>query len=181
MSNDSDNDHVDDTRLFRSAMKGVRRLDNDALVVRKKPPQPIPTQSRRDQDDMLEEMANGEHNYEGLEYDDEAFFQRPAISRTVMRKLRRGQFAMQAEIDLHGLGTAEAKANLSTFLQRCSERGMACVRVIHGKGHGSPGKMPILKPKVAHWLSRWDNVSAFVSARPIDGGTGALYVLLKTR
>ena len=181
MSNDSDKSPADDTSLFRRAMKDVRRLDNDAQVVRKKPPPPTPAQSRRDQDDVLEEMANGELNSEELEYGDEVFFQRPGISRTVMRKLRRGQFAVQAEIDLHGLGTADAKANLSAFLQRCSERGMACVRVIHGKGHRSPGKMPVLKPKVAHWLSRWDNVSAFASARPVDGGTGALYVLLKTR
>ncbi len=180
MNNDNDDNPADDTSLFRSAMKDVRRTETDTLVVRKTPPPPTPAQSRRDDDDVLAEMANGELNYEELEYGDEAFFKRPGISRMVMRKLRRGQFAVQAEIDLHGLGTTEAKANLSAFLRRCSERGMVCVRVIHGKGHRSPGKMPVLKPKVAHWLSRWDNVSAYASARPVDGGTGALYVLLKT-
>lgn len=179
MGDDNDINSTDDASLFRIAVKDVRPLATETLVVRKAPPPPIPAQSDRDNDEVLAEMANGQLDYMELEYGDEAFFQRSGVSRTVMRKLRRGQYAVQAEVDLHGLSVAQAKTDLSGFLQRCSERGLTCVRVIHGKGHRSPGKMPVLKPKVAHWLSRWDTVLAFVSARPVDGGTGALYVLLK--
>ena len=178
MSNDNDKADAD---LFRRAMKDVRRLATDTLIVRKKPPVPTPVQSRREADDVLDEMANGPFDHAELEYGDEAIFQRPRVSRGVMRKLRRGQFAVQAELDLHGLVVADAKLNLATFIHGCSDRGMVCVRVIHGKGHRSPGKMPVLKPKVVRWLSHWDDVLAFVSARPVDGGTGALYVLLKRR
>jgi DNA-nicking Smr family endonuclease len=181
MGNDNDKNREADTDLFRHAMKDVRRLATDTLVVRKKPPAPSPVQSRRETDDVLDEMANGRFDHEELEYGEEAIFQRPRVSRTVMRKLRRGQFAVQAELDLHGLVVADAKSNLAAFIHGCSDRGMVCVRVIHGKGHRSPGKMPVLKPKVVRWLSQWDNVLAFVSARPVDGGTGALYVLLRRR
>lgn len=178
MSKD-DKNRKDDVELFRNAMKDVRPLAKERLVVRKAPPAPLPVQSDRDRDAALAEMAGGRLDFEELEYGDEAFFQRPGISRAIMRKLRRGHFAVQAEFDLHGLSVVEAKSNLAAFVHRCSDSGMACVRIIHGKGHRSPGKMPILKPKVARWLSQWDEVLAFSSARPIDGGTGALYVLLK--
>jgi DNA-nicking Smr family endonuclease len=181
MANDSNKDRHADAELFRSAVKDVRPLASERLAVRKAPPAPTPTQSRRDAEEVLAEMASGRLDFEELEYGDEAFFQRPGVSRTVMRKLRRGHFAVQAEFDLHGLSVAEAKTHLASFIHRCSERGMICVRVIHGKGHRSPGKMPVLKPKVARWLSQWEDVTAFSSARPVDGGTGALYVLLRRR
>jgi DNA-nicking Smr family endonuclease len=181
MNNGGDKNRDADTDLFRHAMKDVRPLASDTLIVRKKPPAPSPVQSRRDAADVVNEMANGRFDHEELEYGDEAIFQRPSVSRSVMRKLRRGQFAVQAELDLHGLAVADAKSNLAAFIHGCSDRGMVCVRVIHGKGHRSPGKMPVLKPKVARWLSQWNNVAAYVSARPVDGGTGALYVLLRRR
>ncbi len=171
----------EDAELFRAAMKDVQRTATDRIILPKTRPAPTPTQSCRDIDEVLSEMASGKLNHEELEYGDEALFQRPGVSRALMRKLRRGHFSVQAEFDLHGLTVADAKSNLATFIHRCSERGIACVRIIHGKGHRSPGKMPVLKPKVARWLSQWDEVLAFVSARPVDGGTGALYVLLKRR
>jgi DNA-nicking Smr family endonuclease len=171
----------EDAELFRNAMKDVRPLATDKLVIRKHPPAPTPTQSRREIEDVLTEMANGRLDFDEIEYGDEAIFQRPGVSRIVMRKLRRGQFAVQAELDLHGLSIAEAKSHLASFIQHCAGRGMVCVRVIHGKGHRSPGKMPVLKPRVVRWLSQWKVVLAFTSARPVDGGTGALYVLLRRR
>ncbi len=181
MGDDNDINSADDASLFRNAVKDVQPLATETLVVRKAPPPPLPAQSQRDNAAVLDEMANGKLDYSELEYGDEAVFQRSGVSRVVMRKLRRGQYAVQAEVDLHGLSVAQARTDLAEFLQRASDRGLVCVRVIHGKGHRSPGKMPVLKPKVALWLSRWDTVLAFVSARPVDGGTGALYVLLKGR
>tara|TARA_Y100000588_G_scaffold77483_1_gene80761 strand:+ start:2772 stop:3401 length:630 start_codon:yes stop_codon:yes gene_type:complete len=172
---------TDDFELFRNTVRDVKPLAHETLAVRKTPPPPTPTQSNRDDDEALAEIANEQLDYTELEYGEEAIFQRSSVSRAVMRKLRRGDFAVQAEVDLHGLRVSQAKTSLSRFLQHCGDRGLTCIRVIHGKGNRSPGKIPVLKPMVADWLSHWNIVLAFASARPVDGGTGALYVLLNAR
>ncbi|MEM7469333.1 MAG: Smr/MutS family protein, partial [Pseudomonadota bacterium] len=140
---------------------------------------PIARQSELDEIDVLREMAEDDPITAELEYGDEASFRRPEIPRTVMRKLRRGQLSVQAEIDLHGHTAAEAKEALSNFLAYAHRNNYQCVRVVHGKGHRSPGKVPVLKPKVVKWLALRDDVAAYTTARPVDGGTGALYVLLR--
>ena len=96
-----------------------------------------------------------------------------------MRKLARGAFSVQDEIDLHGMTVAEAKPRLSEFIERCARDGKLCVRIVHGKGLGSGARGPVLKQKVNRWLRRWDTVLAFVSTRQVHGGTGAVYVLLR--
>ena len=106
-------------------------------------------------------------------------FQRPSVGRRTMRRLARGGFSVQAETDLHGMIVAEARAVLRDFLEASQARGHTCVRVVHGKGLGSGARGPVLKRKVDHWLRQWDEVLAFVSARQVDGGTGAVYVLLR--
>jgi len=98
----------------------------------------------------------------------------------VLRKLRRGVWALQGQIDLHGLRTEEAREALSRFLRDAQVRGWRCVRVVHGKGLGSPGKIPVIKDKVKRWLVQSDRVLAFVQARGDDGGAGALIVLLQS-
>jgi DNA-nicking Smr family endonuclease len=95
-----------------------------------------------------------------------------------MRKLRRGQYRVESEIDLHGLTLPEAKQGLREFLARSIYEGRRCVRVVHGKGLGSGPRGPVLKNGVNVVLRRTDAVVAFCSARPVDGGTGAIYVLL---
>ena len=180
MTKDKD-EASDDVSLFRTAMKDVRILDTEKQAPRKKPPPPQAIQSRRDSEDALIEMASGHFDFAELERGDEAYFQRPEVSRSVVRRLRRGQIAVQAELDLHGMALAEAREELAGFTHRCQTKGITCVRVIHGKGHRSPGRNPVLKPNVAAWLSKWDGVLAFATSRPVDGGSGALYVLLKTR
>ena len=97
-----------------------------------------------------------------------------------MRKLRRGQYAIEAQLDLHGNTVPEARERVSTFLRDMQTQGKRCVRIIHGKGKSSEGKLPVLKGKVNAWLQQWDQVLAFCSARPNDGGTGAIYVLLRS-
>ena len=96
-----------------------------------------------------------------------------------MRQLARGKFAIQDEIDLHGMTIAEARPRLADFIENSVRTGRLCVRVVHGKGLGSGQRGPVLKNKVNHWLRQWDSVLAFVSARQVDGGTGAVYVLLQ--
>ncbi|MBV2163679.1 MAG: Smr/MutS family protein, partial [Comamonas sp.] len=93
--------------------------------------------------------------------------------------LRRGQWRAGAELDLHGLRVEQARHALLSFLDECQEHGIRCVRIVHGKGLGSPGKVPVLKAKVLRWLVQKREVLAFVQARPADGGAGALVVLLQ--
>jgi len=106
-------------------------------------------------------------------------FNRPSVGRRTMRKLTRGNFSVQEEIDLHGMIVPEAKVALREFIKESTRRGHTCVRVVHGKGMGSGNRGPVLKGKVNNWLRRWGEVLAFVSTRQVHGGTGAVYVLLR--
>jgi DNA-nicking Smr family endonuclease len=112
---------------------------------------------------------------------DELTFRRACVRDETMRKLRRGQIPVEAEIDLHGLRRHAADAALRQFLNDCVHRGLQCVRVIHGKGLRSGPGGPVLKLVVHHWLRKVENVVAFAGARPADGGSGAVYVLLAGR
>jgi DNA-nicking Smr family endonuclease len=97
----------------------------------------------------------------------------------VTRKLREGHWSIQKHIDLHGLRTDEAREALGRFVREAHQLGLRCVRVVHGKGLGSPGRTPVLKGRVQRWLVQKKEVLAFVQARPAEGGAGALVVLLK--
>ena len=169
----------EDDAALRAALAGVRRLHHDTVDLRPPAPPPVPTQSRRDQRSVLEEMMMQDPGEGEMETGDELIFKREGVQNSVMRKLRRGQFAIQGHIDLHGLTTPEAKTSLASFLMDCFQRGHRCVRIVHGKGLRSPGQIPVLKPKVSHWLSQRDEVLAFISTPATDCGTGAIYVLLK--
>jgi len=164
---------------FREALSGVEPLKQDRVVPPRKRPAPVPEQSRRDAREVMESLLSSDHDYAEIETGEELLFIRPGVRPNVARKLRRGQYAMEGELDLHGLRVAEAHALLKEFVAECRSKGKRCVRIIHGKGLGSYAKIPILKGKVNLWLRRHGDVLAFCSARPDDGGTGAVYVLLK--
>ena len=115
----------------------------------------------------------------GQEYEHEQTFVRPGLGTDVPGRLRRGQWSVQAELDLHGLTTDEAHDALSDFIVDSRTRRFRCVRVIHGKGLTSPNKEPVLKGKVRRWLAHWDEVLAYTEAPRHAGGSGALLVLLK--
>jgi DNA-nicking Smr family endonuclease len=106
-------------------------------------------------------------------------FQRAGVRAQVMRRLRRGLYPVDAELDLHGQNQAAARDRLAEFIVRSREAGRRCVRIIHGKGYRSGSRGPVLKTAVNLWLRRHTDVMAFVSARGIDGGAGAVYVLLR--
>jgi DNA-nicking Smr family endonuclease len=97
----------------------------------------------------------------------------------VVRKLREGRWSIQRQIDLHGLRIDEAREALGRFVRESHQHGLRCVRVVHGKGLGSPGRVPVLKGRVQRWLVQKNEVLAFVQARPADGGAGAMVVLLR--
>ena len=140
----------------------------------------MPVQRQRDEQAALRESLSDEFDVSTLlDTDDALSFRRPGIGTDVTHKLRRGDWAIQREIDLHGLRTDEAREALSAFIRESHRLGLRCVRVVHGKGLGSPGRTPVLKSKVQAWLVQKNQVLAFVQARPAEGGAGALVVLLQ--
>jgi len=169
----------DEIELFRRSVSDARPLSTPAV-----PPSPprLPARARfarRDEQAVLQESL--EVDFDDLESSsgDSLRFCRAGVGRKTMRKLSRGSFSIQAEIDLHGMTAADARIQLKDFIEYSVNTGLSCVRIIHGKGLGSGLSGPVLKRKVNAWLRRWDPVIAFVSARSVDGGTGAVYVLLR--
>jgi DNA-nicking Smr family endonuclease len=137
-------------------------------------------QSHLDEQEALREsLAPGWTAEDWLDTGDEPNFLRPGLSRQVLRKLRSGAWVIQHQLDLHGLDRHQAREALADFLASCIKRGVRCVRVVHGKGLGSIHREPVLKTKVKHWLTQREEVLAYCQARPVDGGSGALVVLLK--
>ncbi len=169
----------DDIELFRNAIGPVRPIQQNKVVHSSNKPKPMPLQTRADERIVLFEMDSGAIDPGTIETGDELHYKRPGIQNKYFQKLRRGQISIEAELDLHGMTVAEAKNALSQFLTYIKTRNKRCVRIIHGKGHGSRHGKPVLKNKLNHWLQQRDEVLAFCSARPIDGGTGAIYVLIK--
>ncbi|MCY4747202.1 Smr/MutS family protein [Pelomonas sp. UHG3] len=155
----------------------LRRVDRVLHDVAQ--PAPEPRQREADERAVLLQALSDEIDIESLlETDETLSFRREGISLEVVRKLRRGHWALQAQLDLHGLRRDGAREALSLFIHDAARRGLRCVRVVHGKGHGSPGREPVLKGRVRRWLVQKNEVLAFVQARACDGGAGALIVLL---
>ena len=168
----------DDRQLFQSAVSGTRRLSGDRVEPQRRPPAPRARFAAEDARNVLEESLTPTAAELEDNSGDALSFARPSIGARTLRKLKRGKFSVQAEIDLHGFTVPESREILHAFISEARELGLTCVRVIHGKGLGSGERGPVIKRHVAAWLRRWDGVLAFASARPEDGGTGAMYVLL---
>ena len=166
--------------LFRDAMRDVRPLEVEEKVQEEKAkPSPRARQRELDEQQVFEDMLSDPIDLSDVEVGEELLFSRSGVQPAMMKKLRRGQFAVEAELDLHRMTSDEARLATSTFLKMAHKSGKRCIRIIHGKGLGSPNKLPVLKTKVNHWLKQRDEVLAFCSAPPNDGGTGAVYILLR--
>jgi DNA-nicking Smr family endonuclease len=168
--------------LFAATVGRVQPLRKVAVpLVARARPTPVPRQRQRDEAAVLVEALSDEFDVESLlDTDDDLSFRRRGIAPEVVRKLRRGVWAIQAQLDLHGLRRDAAREHLASFLRQAVRDGQRCVRVIHGKGNGSPGREPVLKSRVKSWLVQKNEVIAFVQARASDGGHGALLVLLRS-
>lgn len=168
-------------RLFELAVGPVQPLtDQRRIQHRTRPVDPLPLQRQRDEQAVMKEALSDEFDVETLLHTDEHLsYRRPGLGDDVMRKLREGHWSIQRQIDLHGLRTDEAREALGQFIRDCHQAGLRCVRVVHGKGLGSPGRTPVLKARVQRWLVQKNEVMAFVQARPAEGGAGALVVLLR--
>jgi DNA-nicking Smr family endonuclease len=170
----------EEANLFRDAVKDALPL---ATANRADTSGPKPTtravQFERDEQLALWQSLSDDMDIERLlDTDASLSYRRPGIGEDVTRRLRKGHWAVQDQIDLHGLRVDEARVALSTFFSQAQKRDARCLRIIHGKGLGSVNKEPVLKVKVMRWLVQRDEVIAFCQARPNDGGSGALIVLL---
>lgn len=169
-----------DTHLFREAVRDVKPLTHETQVPDVRRPVPRARFTRADRRAVLQESLGSDAGDPALASGEELVFHREGVQLAILRKLRRGHYRVQAEIDLHGLNVAEAKEALRGFIAHALVRHIRCVRIIHGKGLRSGHRGPVLKGAVSNVLRRIGPVLAYVSARQVDGGTGAIYVLLAT-
>lgn len=169
-----------DQRLFSQALQGVTPITTDRVTLEPPKPRPLPVQHELDEQAALAESIYAPTPLElRLEGGDELAYLRDNLPRSMLRDLRRGRWVVQEEIDLHGANRDQARDMLAAFMGHCRKRDIRCVRIVHGKGLGSPGKEPVLKGLVAGWLMNYDDVLAYAQARVPDGGAGALIVLLR--
>jgi len=173
-------ENLDELRLFHEAVKDARPIQVNRVAIPIKKPKPIPKQFLKDERQALVDSLSDHYiPAHELESGEELLYLREGQSPLILSKLRRGHWVIQAQIDLHGLVSDEARAYVSTFISDCKKRGIRCVRIVHGKGLGSRNKEPILKNKLRGWLMQKDEVIAYAQARQQDGGSGAVIVLLK--
>ena len=181
MSRRASRDDCRDDVAFQALLSDVTPLPSPNRVALDRPrPRPVPGQRIRDEREALQESLSDWTPWDaGYETGEELVYARPGMPAHTLRKLRRGHWAVQEELDLHGYTSAEARTAVVEFLAHCKREQLRCVRIIHGKGLGSPNREPVLKRKVASWLMQRDEILAFCQARRAEGGGGAVVVLLK--
>ena len=166
--------------LFQQAVKNARPLNIDVPFTEKPKPKPIAKQFIRDEKQALRDsLSDDYYPAHELESGEELLYLRTGQSPDVLSKLRRGFWVVQAQIDLHGLISDEAREYVAEFLSSCKKKNIRCIRIVHGKGLGSRNREPVLKHKLRNWLMQKDEVIAYAQAKPEDGGSGAVIVLLK--
>ena len=166
--------------VFLQAIKGARPLNIEVPHTEKTYPKPVARQFIRDEKQALRDSLSDDfYPAHELESGEELLYLRTGQSPDVLSKLRRGFWVVQAQIDLHGLISDEAREYVAEFLSSCKKRNIRCVRIVHGKGLGSRNREPVLKHKLRNWLIQKDEVIAYAQAKPEDGGSGAVIVLLK--
>jgi len=169
----------DDARLFRDAIGEVTPLAPAEPAPATPKPEPLPRMLEADEAAVPGELLDMTFDPTLLEVGEELSYLRDGYPPKLLRQLKRGQFSIQDEIDLHQMNAATAQAVITDFLAEAKHNGIRCVRIVHGKGLRSRAAGPVLKVLTDRILRRRDDVVAFASARPMQGGTGAVVVLLK--
>ncbi|MGH8505903.1 MAG: Smr/MutS family protein, partial [Stenotrophobium sp.] len=164
--------------LFRQAMRGIKRLQSGHIIPHTPPPSVRPRQREADDAEVMRQLLSASED-DAIESGDNLLYRADGVQDSVLRKLRRGQYRIERELDLHGLNRAAAQLAVNRFLAECLDHDARCVRIIHGKGNGSPNSGPVIKRALDGWLRKRSDVVAYCSARVVDGGTGAVYVLLR--
>jgi DNA-nicking Smr family endonuclease len=168
--------HESDAKLFRESVEDAERLELEQTASYRRRPPPVPIVQpaglvEREERAILSEAEVETHDF--------LLFVRPGVQKRLLADLQRGDIEAELELDLHGLSVAYSEQLLEDFLGECARRRVRCARIIHGKGYRSQERQPVLKRKVNYWLRLYDQVLAFCSATRRDGGTGAVYVLLR--
>jgi DNA-nicking Smr family endonuclease len=168
--------------LFRAAVADAIPLTVQRVHYEPPPPPAIPRQRQHDERAALDESLSDVDPLDlALEGGDEAAYLKPGMAPKVLKDLRRGRWVVQAYVDLHGLHRDAARRQVAGFLADCLSQRQRCVRIVHGKGYGSPGRIPVLKRLVLGWLMQRQEVLAYCQARTVEGGAGAVIVLLQDR
>lgn len=169
----------DDARLFRAAIGDVRVLAPVAAPPVADRPVPRPRMFEADEAAVASELLDSNFDPAVMEIGEELSHLHDGYPPKLLRQLKRGQFSVQDEIDLHHMNAAAAQTSIVDFLAEAKRQGLRCVRIIHGKGLRSRAAGPVLKTLTDRLLRRRDDVIAFASARPAQGGTGAVIVLIR--
>jgi len=170
-------DKDNDSRLFRQAMQGVKPLICDKEPVYCPPKKLVNKKFKLNQSINYEDELS--EYYEPADIEDEVLFVRSGVQYEILRKLKRKYFNIKTKLDLHGMSVTMARSAIVKFLYYCQHNHIKYACIIHGKGHGSQKKQGILKAKVNQWLKMRQEVLAFCSAHPSNGGTGAVYIVIK--
>ncbi|XZG68842.1 Smr/MutS family protein [Chitinibacteraceae bacterium HSL-7] len=170
-----------DHDLFMSAVAGATPIHWDKVAPPKVHVSPWPLQRWADEARVMSDAMSDFWPWDELETGEELLYLRPGMRVDTLKRLRRGEWVIQAELDLHGHTVETARLELATFLLGCAKHKLRCVRIIHGKGLSSKNREPVLKLKLKNWLAQRDEVLAFAQARAVDGGGGAVLVLIKPR
>ena len=168
----------EDIALFRKSVGAIKPIAQDTAPHTRQTPKPRRLPQAVDRQ-TLTAMPPDCPRSGAVAAEEKLLFQRPGIQNKTLHRLRRGQFTIEAELDLHGMTVVAATSSLTAFLARCTNSGIRCARIIHGKGQGSKDGKPVIKNTINQWLRQRDEILAFCAARPADGGTGAMYVLIK--
>ncbi len=172
----------DDAELFRREMRDVAPArPSDRVAHPRVPPPPVPVQRLEDERAVLDELARLAGSTDDIEIEEDHAYLRPGLPRDVLRKLRRVHWVVQEELDLHGYTGDEAALETARFLAASVRRGLRCLRIIHGKGHGSVNREPVLKGRIRKLLARKSEVLAYCEPPPAHGGSGAVIVLLDAK
>jgi DNA-nicking Smr family endonuclease len=171
----------EDKDLFRAEMQGVRPVRPTNRATLDKPrPSPLPVKRMEDDKKVVSELLSDHAGWDDFnETGNAETYLRAGLPREVLRRLKRGDWVIQSEMDLHGLNSDAARSQLAGFIQHAKRNGLRCIKVIHGKGLRSQSGEAILRNKVRKNLMLRDEVLAFADARPADGGSGAVVILLK--
>ncbi len=166
--------------LFQQEMGDAAQIRQDKVEPWRRRHRPHPLEQRQSPQDPDDNCWQEHYSENEIKTEDELLFYRPGVQHRLLRELRRGRIKSELELDLHGLTANSSRQILEQFLSDCSQRRLRSARIIHGKGYGSKGRQPVLKQKLNIWLRQHSEVLAFCSAMPRDGGTGAVYILLRS-
>ena len=168
-----------DRRLFRESVGQVQPVSSHRARLSKPKPTADPRQTEASENGVIDELLTHPLEPAAMETGEEIYWLRSGIQRKVLQRLRRGHYRVEAELDLHQMNVEAARHSIDRFLQECQYEDVRCARIVHGKGLRSRARGPVLKQLTASLLRRRSAVLAYASAPPHDGGTGAVYVLIK--